>query len=140
MLLWSCDRTSALLPLLPSTKPWADWSYLLNFGFSPFGDREILSEYTFDNMAKNGSSPDIPTTVDLLSPKAERTDIIKHAFAPSGPKSKPMMIEVNGHEGRRAVCVVYSDGMRYEVLDIDAEVEDEEEEGKGEEDETGPNV
>lgn len=91
-------------------------------------------------MAKNGSSPEIPTIVDLLSPNAERTDIIKHVFAPSGPKSKPMAIEVNGREGRRAVCVVYSDGMRYEVLDIDAEVEEEEEGDEGEENETSSNV
>lgn len=52
-----------------------------------------------------------------------------------------MHVDVNGRKGRRAICVLYGDAMRYEVLDLDAAMgEDEEEdedyqEGDEEEDE-----
>lgn len=52
-----------------------------------------------------------------------------------------MYVDVNGRKGRRAICVLYGDAMRYEVLDLDAAMgEDEEEdedyqEGDEEEDE-----
>lgn len=49
--------------------------------------------------------------------------MVTHVFAASGPKSRPVKIDVNGRQDRRAVCVVYGDGMRYEVLDLDAEVD-----------------
>lgn len=74
--------------------------------------------------------------MDILSSGSSHAEFIKHVFAWSGPKSKPMRIEVNGRKGRRAICVVYGDGMRYEVIDMDAE-EAEEEGEEGEEDETG---
>lgn len=35
-------------------------------------------------------------------------------------------MEVNGRKGRRVVCVLYGDGSRYEVFDLDAEMDDEE--------------
>lgn len=52
-----------------------------------------------------------------------------------------MHVDVNGRKGRRAICVLYGDSMRYEVLDLDAamgEDEDEEEDEdyqEGDEDE-----
>lgn len=40
-----------------------------------------------------------------------------------------MHVDVNGRKGRRAICVLYGDSMRYEVLDLDAAMgEDEDEE------------
>jgi anaphase-promoting complex subunit 4 len=64
--------------------------------------------------------------------------VLKHVFASTGPKAKPVYIDVNGRKGRRAVCVLYGDAMRYEVLDLDAAIDEEEvgeegEEGEGEE-------
>lgn len=64
--------------------------------------------------------------------------MLKHVFASTGPKAKPVYIDVNGRKGRRAVCVLYGDAMRYEVLDLDAAIDEEEvgeegEEGEGEE-------
>lgn len=59
--------------------------------------------------------------------------MIKHVFASSGPKSKPVKFDVNVHKDRRAICVVYGDGMRYEVLDMDAEVPEEGEDDEKEE-------
>lgn len=69
------------------------------------------------------------TTLNILSPDSPHTDLIKQVFASSGPKSRPLRIDVNGRKDRRAVCVVYGDGMRYEVLDLDGElIQDEDEE------------
>lgn len=53
--------------------------------------------------------------------------VVRHTFAVSGPKAKPVHLDVNGRKGRRAVCVLYGDGMRYDVLDLDAAMENEEE-------------
>lgn len=50
-------------------------------------------------------------------------------FATSGPKIRPVRVDVHGRKDRRAVCVLYGDAMRYEVLDMDAAFEREETEG-----------
>jgi anaphase-promoting complex subunit 4 len=52
--------------------------------------------------------------------------VLKHVFASTGPKAKPVYIDVNGRKGRRAVCALYGDAMRYEVLDLDAAIDEEE--------------
>ena len=70
--------------------------------------------------------PTIPTT-QLEFYTLMETGVIRHVFAPTGPKSKPLWLDVNGKKGRRAVCVLYGDGMRYDVLDLDAAIEEEEE-------------
>ena len=59
--------------------------------------------------------------------------MVRHAFAVSGSKSKPVHVDVNGRKGRRAVCVLYGDGMRYDVLDLDAAMENEEVDEESEE-------
>jgi anaphase-promoting complex subunit 4 len=41
-----------------------------------------------------------------------------------------LRFDVNGRKGRRAICVLYDDGLRYEVLDMDAEMADEDEESE----------
>lgn len=62
------------------------------------------------------------------------TGAIKHVFVPTGPKARPVWLDVNGRQGRRAVCVLYGDGMRYDVLDLDVAVEEcEDEEERGDE-------
>ncbi|KAL4970354.1 putative anaphase-promoting complex component Cut20/Apc4 [Aspergillus stella-maris] len=57
-------------------------------------------------------------------------DLVKHRFA---PKARPVKIDVNARQGRRAVCVLYAGGLRYEVLDLDADVDDDEEDEEGDE-------
>lgn len=39
---------------------------------------------------------------------------------------------MNGRKGRRAVCVLYGDAVRYDVLDLDDAMEGDEEDGDGE--------
>ena len=62
-----------------------------------------------------------------LSPESPHADILVHRFPLHGPKARPIHIDVNGRKGRRAVCVLYGDAMRYEVLDLDAAMGDDEE-------------
>lgn len=65
-----------------------------------------------------------PTTLDIQS--LSEAGLIKHVFATSGPKARPVHFDVNGRKGRRAICVLYGDAMRYDVLDLDAGLESEE--------------
>ncbi|KAL5338495.1 anaphase-promoting complex, cyclosome, subunit 4-domain-containing protein [Aspergillus crustosus] len=66
------------------------------------------------------------TDVDVSFPIPYFADLIKHRFP---PKTRPVKIDVNPRAGRRAICVLYGEGLRYEVLDMDAEMGDEDEEG-----------
>ena len=82
------------------------------------------------------SKPAVSVTAMAMSDEIYAT-MIRHAFATSGPKSKPIHVEVNGREGRRAVCVLYGDSLRYDVLDLDAAMkEGEDEDGEGHNEET----
>lgn len=63
--------------------------------------------------------------------------VVKHAFPSPGPNARPIHIDVNGRKGRRAVCVLYGDGKRYDVLDLDAEMEEEDGDVIGEEEVEG---
>lgn len=69
-----------------------------------------------------------------LSLESTHVDRIRHAFGSTGPKSKPIRVDVNGREGRRVVCVLYGEGLRYDVLDLDNQVS---EEGNEEDEEGG---
>ena len=71
--------------------------------------------------------PAVPITYLDLSAGYPWEGVLKHMFAAHGPKAKPIHVDVNGRKGRRAVCVLYGDSMRYEVLDLDAAIEEQEE-------------
>ncbi|KAF7628614.1 putative anaphase-promoting complex component Cut20/Apc4 [Aspergillus flavus] len=106
-------------------------SYLLNFPFQPAPTSESPPFVSFEDYDSyiTSSTPAAPTvTLDVLAQESESTQWIKHAFTIPGPKLKPTRIYVNGRHDRRAICVLYGDGLRYEVLDLDAAMEDEEEE------------
>ncbi|GAB1199169.1 hypothetical protein APSETT444_008515 [Aspergillus pseudonomiae] len=92
-----------------------------------------FKEYDSDTTSSTPAAPTV--TLDFLAPESESTQWIKHAFTIPGPKLKPTSIYVNGRHDRRAICVLYGDGLRYEVLDLDAEMEDEEDEDEEEPDE-----
>ncbi|GMF76409.1 unnamed protein product [Aspergillus oryzae] len=90
---------------------------------------DLVMRYEDYDSYITSSTPAAPTvTLDVLAQESESTQWIKHAFTIPGPKLKPTRIYVNGRHDRRAICVLYGDGLRYEVLDLDAEMEDEEEE------------
>ncbi|KAJ5774954.1 hypothetical protein N7457_009850 [Penicillium paradoxum] len=118
-------------------------SHLLNFPFQPVSaqpheEADLLPsilDYVECDSKPSGLSPNTSATTLDLSPESPHADVIVHRFALHGPKSRPTHVDVNGRKGRRAVCVLYGDAMRYEVLDLDAAIgEDEEEEEEEEED------
>lgn len=57
-------------------------------------------------------------TVDLNDLEGDG-GFICHTF-PQDEGVEPVMLEVNGRKGRRVVCVLYADGMRYSVFDMDS--------------------
>jgi anaphase-promoting complex subunit 4 len=109
-------------------------SYLLNFPFQPASAQKtpekadtpslVLTYADCDTNPTNAKPTAQATPLDLTS--LIQTGMVRHAFAVSGPKAKPVHLDVNGRKGRRAVCVLYGDGMRYDVLDLDAAMENEE--------------
>lgn len=114
-------------------------SYLLNFPFQPASalltsDKAdpppLILDYTDCDTHPSRPRPSVQTmSLDLTS--LSQTGIIRHVFATSGLKAKPVRLDVNGRKGRRAVCVLYGDAMRYDVLDLDAAmVNEEDEEGE----------
>lgn len=125
-------------------------SYLLNLPFQPASVLDLSEEveplavplnYIDNNPQPTTVKPAVqPTPLDIASLLGD-TDIIIHTFAPSGPKSNPLHIDVNGRQGRRAICVLYGDAMRYEVLDLDAKLEEEEfDEEEGEDEDEDENL
>jgi anaphase-promoting complex subunit 4 len=91
--------------------------------------------YTEGDSTPSSPKPTTPITDLDLSDGYFWEGVVKHLFAAHGPKAKPVHVDVNGRKGRRAVCVLYGDSMRYEVLDLDAAMEDEDEEVDEEEEE-----
>ncbi|PYH96736.1 anaphase-promoting complex component Cut20/Apc4 [Aspergillus ellipticus CBS 707.79] len=117
MVLWSKDNGASYLLSLPFQS-----TSTMNTESAPF---------CIDYSLHEAASPEPVTSamsVNLSSPKSPYTDLIKHSFPTDQGKARPARIDVNGRRGRRAICVVYGDAMRYEVLDLDAELEEEEEE------------
>ncbi|KAJ5819217.1 Anaphase-promoting complex subunit 4 [Penicillium riverlandense] len=121
-------------------------SYLLNFPIQPLSlqshageesdPQSLAISYVDCDSTASTPKPSVkPTLLDLSSLSSPHAGIIKHAFPASGPKSRPVYLDVNGRKDRRAVCVLYGDAMRYEVLDLESELvlEEEEAEEEGEE-------
>ncbi|KAL1963582.1 hypothetical protein VTN77DRAFT_8027 [Rasamsonia byssochlamydoides] len=112
-------------------------SSLINFPFIPSPPQDSTMEadspatfhptyVPFD--PSNPSSPSATTGATVLDLESAHAELVMHSFPSSGPKSKPVRIDVNGRKGRRAVCVLFADGLHYEVLDMDSQVQGEEEE------------
>ncbi|OOQ87762.1 anaphase-promoting complex component Cut20/Apc4 [Penicillium brasilianum] len=124
-------------------------NYLLNLPFQPAsvletsdkgGTLVVPLNYLNNEPHPTTAKPTVQSTPLDIGSLLGETDIVIHIFASSGPKANPLHIDVNGRQGRRAICVLYGDMMRYEVLDLDAELEEEEYEEEGaadEEDEEG---
>ncbi|KAJ6080859.1 hypothetical protein N7499_005733 [Penicillium canescens] len=122
MILWTNSRGS---------------SHLLNFPFQPLSAHSNPPPFILDYIESEATpaslKPSVPATKLDLSDSSPHAEVLKHVFASTGPKANPVCIDVNGRKGRRAVCALYGDAMRYEVLDLDAAIDEEEvdEEGEG---------
>ncbi|KAJ5948177.1 Anaphase-promoting complex subunit 4 [Penicillium verhagenii] len=122
MILWSTHPGPSYLLNLPFQPPSANCS-----STKPDQSSSVL-EYTQCDPHPSSSKPSIPATLLNVSALCE-AGMVRHVFATSGLKAKPVSVDVNGRRGRRAVCVLYGDSSRYDVLDLDAAIEGEEEEG-----------
>lgn len=153
MILWSHPSMPSFPSLSTSTlstnSTTAGPSYLLNVPFQPSStlssgtdtkppsDLELKYEHC---SAGNGNGPSMILPLDILSsPDTPHASLVKHIFAAAaaGRGNRPVRVDVNGRRGRRAVCALYGDGMRYEVFDLDAEVVDDEDDDDDEEEEDG---
>ncbi|KAL2822321.1 anaphase-promoting complex, cyclosome, subunit 4-domain-containing protein [Aspergillus cavernicola] len=105
MVLWSNNEGSSYLLHLPFQPP----SSPIDYQTHSLSDKEPVT---------------MTTDVDVSSRDPRITNLIKHQFA---PKTRPVRFDVNGRQGRRAICVLYGEGLRYEVLDLDAEMGEDEE-------------
>ncbi|KAL1980545.1 hypothetical protein VTN96DRAFT_3990 [Rasamsonia emersonii] len=110
-------------------------SSLINFPFTPSSPQDSTMEAdsptTFypTYAAFNPSNPSSPeSSAVVLDLESAHAELVMHSFPSSGPKAKPVRIDVNGRKGRRAICVLFADGLHYEVLDMDTQVQGEEEE------------
>jgi len=59
------------------------------------------------------------STLELDLSAAEATHFVQHTFS-TGPVWTPERIEINGRKGRRAICVLAQDRLRYRVYDLDS--------------------
>ncbi|KAJ5088679.1 Anaphase-promoting complex subunit 4 [Penicillium angulare] len=124
------------LMILWSTHP--NPSYLLNLPFQPASaqsktdDLPTIFDYVECAAHPSEPKPNIPAvSVDLAT--LSESGVLRHVF-PSGSKAKPVRMDVNGRKSRRAVCVLYGDAMRYDVLDLDGETDEEFESDEDEDD------
>jgi anaphase-promoting complex subunit 4 len=62
---------------------------------------------------------------------ADPITALVHRFDRQPPQSRPRKLEINGRKGRRVVCVLDQDGMRYEIFDVDGAGGYDGDEGKG---------
>jgi anaphase-promoting complex subunit 4 len=110
--------------------------HLVTIPLDPFPRLEPKRQIRLDPAkAADGARPnweevseDLVVQLELLNPDREAW-CIRHLFGDQHD-SEPAVLAVNGRLGRRAVCVLDSDGLRYSVLDMDRrrdESDDEEE-------------
>lgn len=64
------------------------------------------------------------STLELDPSAAEAAHFVQHNFS-VGPMWIPESIEINGRKGRRAICVLAQDRLRYRVYDLDSSTPEE---------------
>lgn len=126
MALWSPQKGSAHLLDIPfqpiSAQRQSDLVPLVSTAF----------EFVVTDPIPSSAQPSVQPTILSLD-NLNDNDMVKHVFAASGSKSRPIRLNFYGRKGRKAVCVLYGDAMRYEVLSLDAAIygeEDEEDAGE----------
>ncbi|KAJ5901657.1 Anaphase-promoting complex subunit 4 [Penicillium taxi] len=104
-------------------------SYLINIPFQPASaqhpsEEPGLQPFTLGYTAcgahhtKSEFRPETETLALEMSMLYD-AGMVRHVFPVSGLKSKPIHVSTNGRKCRRAVCVLYGDGFRYDVFDMD---------------------
>ena len=100
---------------------WAAPSELLFIPFREDQDAHPRLRYTNTSPGSDTRSAFDPTPdshdLDLSSAEAKKP-YIRHSFNEALSR-KPARLEVNGRKGRRVVCVVFDDKIRYKLFDLD---------------------
>ncbi|KAM5436283.1 hypothetical protein MferCBS31731_005976 [Microsporum ferrugineum] len=81
-------------------------SHLVSIPYLPSKHDKLEIDFTTDK----GPATSLDPVLDRL---------VCHSF-PQPAEREPAHLEVNGRRGRRVVCVLYADGRRYSVLDLDS--------------------
>ncbi len=129
MLLWF-DRGKISIPvsgqlswMLISPGTCLESTHLVNFPYRQNPDAPFSP--TFVKIADGSGDPASPSPIPIdqvtqihLSDHTYHASFIRHTFSPQRDM-EPMTLQVNGKKGRRVVCVMYSDGLRYSVFDLD---------------------
>lgn len=113
--------------------------HLLSFPYIPNTDTPFHPNYI--RLGDDGSetsatsdsvTPPVQVTLLHLANGEQDAEFVRHTF-PQQEGMEPVELEVNGRKGRRVVCVLYADGLRYSVFDMDSSgvAEEEEEAGDG---------
>ena len=122
MVLWSTRHNSSCLLNLP---------FQASSAMHP--DKKVMFapalNYVEIDAHPTESKPNVPIDVVDMPGVFDNLDIGRHVFPTSGSKSKPLRIDVNGRESRRAACVLYRDAIHYDVFDLDGVLVEGSEEG-----------
>lgn len=104
-------------------------SFLINFPFlpSPPSSRVDVSAAFSPSYTPIDPARDPVPEPSILDLGAAHAGLVLHCFPPSGANSTPLRISVNGRKARRAICVLFADGLHYEVLDMDGRLHEVEE-------------
>ncbi|PGH35384.1 anaphase-promoting complex subunit 4 [[Emmonsia] crescens] len=126
-------------------------THLISFPYIPNPDASFhpnyirLSNDSSETSATSASMPFMPSSAPVpaeqvthlhLADPERHADFVRHTFPQQGGM-EPVELQVNGRKGRRVVCVLYADGLRYSVFDMDSSGSGEEEEEEEEEEEDG---
>ena len=80
----------------------------------------VYMEYAFDEDRTEAANVAGANSFELQ----QSIHMLRHSF-PEGPTWTPERMEINGRKGRRAICVLAQDALRYRVFDLDSTSNDE---------------
>ncbi|OAX78547.1 hypothetical protein ACJ72_07142, partial [Emergomyces africanus] len=107
-------------------------THLISFPYIPSPGSPFQPNYV--RLGDDGSSaisaslPHVPSSAPILpeqethlyfADRDRHAYFVRHTFPQQGGM-EPIELQVNGRKGRRVVCVLYADGLRYSVFDIDS--------------------
>ena len=98
-------------------------SHLANIKYRQSNGHEGL---TYANLALNNTIDEESISNNMLIDLARPSPLLRHSF-PKDPGWSPERMEINGRDGRRAVCVLAQDALRYRVYELDSAPNNDEE-------------
>ena len=143
MILWSsageCGRTDQILLDLTCL---AECSKILSVPYNPSSGSPACLKYQAwhqEGMDMVGQDPFAHAPSISLSEDEVTSTYARHTFP--ADSFKPARMEINGRKGRRVICVLSKDGLRYKIFDLGSgileESSDEQDKGDHDDDDSG---